>query len=110
MEDPPMNILVTGGAGYIGSHTCLALSDAGFKPIIVDNFSNSSPTAVERVRELAGGADITCVKADVRDSKALDTVFQAHQIDAVIHFAGMKAVGESVSQPLSYYTKTSNRH
>ena len=85
------------------SAPCLALHEAGFKPIIVDNFSNSSPIAVERVRELAGRAEIPCIEGDVRDQQALEGIFETHPIDAVIHFAGLKAVGESGSQPLEYY-------
>jgi UDP-glucose 4-epimerase len=98
-----MNVLITGGAGYIGSHTALALHGAGFHPIIVDNFSNSSPIAVARIGELAGGVQFPCFEADVCDAAALDAIFEAHDIGAVIHFAGLKAVGESVSQPLAYY-------
>jgi UDP-glucose 4-epimerase len=98
-----MNVLITGGAGYIGSHTALALHGAGFHPIIVDNFSNSSPIAVARIGELAGGVRFPCFEADVCDAAALDAIFKAHDIGAVIHFAGLKAVGESVSQPLAYY-------
>lgn len=97
-----MNILVTGGAGYIGSHTCIELLDAGFTPIVFDNLSNSSTIALDRVEQITG-AKITFVKGDVRDGKALDQVFDAHDIDAVIHFAGLKAVGESVEKPILYY-------
>ena len=98
----PSHILVTGGAGYIGSHTCVALLDAGFVPVIVDNLCNSHREAVRRIERIAGKAPVF-VEADVRDGAALDRVFAAHPIDAVIHFAGLKAVGESVAEPLRYY-------
>jgi len=96
------SILVTGGAGYIGSHTCLELLRAGFDVVALDNLSNSSRVAVERVAELAGRA-LPFVEADVRDRAALDAVFAAHRVHAVVHFAGLKAVGESVENPLEYF-------
>lgn len=95
-------ILVTGGAGYIGSHTAVALLEQGFDVVIVDNLDNSSAKAVERVAEL-GGRQATFVQADVADAEALDRVFGDHPVEAVIHFAGLKAVGESVTDPLRYY-------
>ncbi len=95
-------ILVTGGAGYIGSHTCIQLLEAGYDVVVLDNFSNSSAESLRRVEELAGRA-VTLVEGDIRDSAKLDQVFGQYAISAVIHFAGLKAVGESVSQPLRYY-------
>ena len=89
------NVLVTGGAGYIGSHTCIELIEAGFNPIVIDNFSNSSEISLQRVEELTGQG-VTFYEGDIRDRACLDTVMQAHAIDSVIHFAGLKAVGESV--------------
>ncbi len=97
-----MNILVTGGAGYIGSHTCVELLAAGHEVIIVDNLCNAKPDMLEKIRTIAG-RDFTFVQADIRDRAALDSVFTAHAVDAVIHFAGLKAVGESVEKPLEYY-------
>jgi UDP-glucose 4-epimerase len=97
------NILVTGGLGYIGSHTCVVLAGAGYRPVIVDNLSNSKASVLERIRELAGGADIAFHQADVRDRAALEEILSAESIDAVVHFAGLKAVGESVEKPLLYY-------
>lgn len=94
--------MVTGGAGYIGSHTCLELLKEGHDVVVVDNLSNSKETALNRVEELAG-RNLTFYKTDLLDREALDEVFQAHDIDSVIHFAGFKAVGESVRIPLSYY-------
>ena len=96
------HILVTGGAGYIGSHTCVELLAAGHVPVIVDNLSNSKREAVARIARIAGREPVF-VEADIRDAAALDAAFAAHPIDAVIHFAGLKAVGESVAQPLRYY-------
>jgi UDP-glucose 4-epimerase len=95
-------ILVTGGAGYIGSHTCLELLQAGYAVVVVDNLCNASVVALERVQELAA-AKLEFYPADIRDREALSAVFEQHAIDAVIHFAGLKAVGESVDQPLRYY-------
>lgn len=96
-------ILVTGGAGYIGSHTCLALLRGGHEVVVVDDFSNSSPLALERVQTLAGRRLRAATRADVRDRSALEAVFRDHPVGAVIHFAAKKAVGESVRIPLSYY-------
>lgn len=95
-------ILVTGGAGYIGSHTCVELLAAGYEPVIVDNLSNSKTTVVDRIARIAGRRPVFH-QADIRDRAALRAVFAAQRIDAVIHFAGLKAVGESVAQPLRYY-------
>ena len=97
-----MAILVTGGAGYIGSHTCVELLNAGYEIIVVDNLINSSEKALERVREITG-KKLTFYKADLLDKEALDNIFKKENIDSVIHFAGLKAVGESVSMPLKYY-------
>ncbi len=97
-----MKILVTGGAGYIGSHTCIELLNAGYEVVILDNFYNSSPEVLKRIRELAG-KDFDFCECDIRDRKGLDKVFAEHKINAVIHFAGLKAVGESVRKPLEYY-------
>jgi UDP-glucose 4-epimerase len=95
-------ILVTGGAGYIGSHTVLLLLEAGYDVVVVDNLCNSSQTSLLRVAELTGKS-CQFHQADICDAEALDQVFQQHQITSVIHFAGLKAVGESVEQPLRYY-------
>ena len=95
-------ILVTGGAGYIGSHTCIRLLESGYRVVVLDNFSNSSREAVRRVEDIARHA-VTLIEGDVNDAALLDHLFQDHAIDAVIHFAGLKAVGESVAQPLRYY-------
>ncbi len=97
-----MNILVTGGAGYIGSHTCLELLNAGHQVIVVDNLSNSKETSLIRVQELTG-KKLVFHQVDLLDKPTLEKVFAAQPIDAVIHFAGLKAVGESVEIPLSYY-------
>jgi UDP-glucose 4-epimerase len=96
-------ILVTGGLGYIGSHTCVALAAAGYGMVIVDNLSNAKPQVLERIRELAPGASISFDQADLRDRAALEKIFSSTSLDAVIHFAGLKAVGESVEKPLLYY-------
>lgn len=95
-------ILVTGGAGYIGSHTCVELLAAGDKVIILDNLCNSRKVAVERVERITG-KQATFVEGDIRDEALLDRLLAEHPIDATIHFAGLKAVGESVAKPLSYY-------
>jgi len=97
-----MNILVTGGAGYIGTHTCVQLLERGHDVVVVDNFSNAKPEALENVRKIAGRA-FGFVEADLRHEAAMDRVFAGHRVDAVIHFAGFKAVGESVEKPLEYY-------
>ena len=97
-----MAILVTGGAGYIGSHTCVELLNAGKEIVVVDNFSNSKPESLKRVREITG-KEFSFYEVDLLDRQAVTKVFEENQIDAVIHFAGLKAVGESVSIPLHYY-------
>lgn len=95
-------ILVTGGAGYIGSHTCVRLLELGYEVVVLDNFSNSSVEAVRRVEDIAR-REVVLVEGDINDAALLDRLFQTHKVDAVIHFAGLKAVGESVAQPLRYY-------
>jgi len=95
-------VLVTGGAGYIGSHTCVELSEAGYDFVVYDNLSNSSEEALKRVEEITGKA-VKFVKGDIRDRVKLQETFDRYKIDSVIHFAGLKAVGESVEQPLRYY-------
>ncbi len=97
-----MNILVTGGAGYIGSHTCVELLSKGHEVIIVDNYCNSSENTIKLIEEISG-KPVMAYKCDILDESGLERVFSAHTIDAVIHFAGLKAVGESVSMPLNYY-------
>lgn len=97
-----MRVLVTGGAGYIGSHTCVELLNVGHEVFVIDDLSNSSEEAVRRVQELTG-REVGFLRANVRDAGELDSVFAAFRPEAVIHFAGLKAVGESVEQPLLYY-------
>ncbi|QOP45850.1 UDP-glucose 4-epimerase GalE [Sulfurimonas paralvinellae] len=97
-----MNILVTGGAGYIGSHTLVELAKANYSFIVYDNLSNSSQESLKRVSKIIG-KDITFVKGDIRDKAKLKEIFSKYKIDSVIHFAGLKAVGESVKKPLEYY-------
>ena len=97
-----MSILVTGGAGYIGSHTCIELIKAGYDVVVVDNFYNSKRESLKRTADLSG-KPVTFYECDIRDEKGLDKIFKAEKIDAVIHFAGLKAVGESCQKPLEYY-------
>lgn len=97
-----MAILVTGGAGYIGSHTCVELLNAGYDVIVVDNLCNSSRGSLTRVEKITG-KKVKFYEADIRSHNALEEIFGAEKIDAVIHFAGLKAVGESVYKPLEYY-------
>lgn len=98
-----MRILVTGGAGFIGSHTCVELLEAGYEVVVLDNLSNASEKSLERVKKITG-KDLTFYKADILDREALNKIFDTEKIDAVIHFAGLKAVGESVRKPHEYYT------
>jgi len=95
-------VLVTGGAGYIGSHTCVELDDAGFDFVVYDNLCNSSKESLSRVEKIIG-KEVKFVEGDIRDADALQKVFDTYEIDSVIHFAGLKAVGESVEKPLEYY-------
>ncbi len=97
-----MSILVTGGAGFIGSHTCVELLNAGYDVVIVDNFYNSQPESLNRIKKITG-KDFKFYEVDIRDKAGLDKVFSENKIDAVIHFAGLKAVGESCQKPLEYY-------
>lgn len=97
-----MNILLTGGAGYIGSHTAVVLSQAGHEVVLLDNFCNSRKSVLERLQKILGKA-LPCVESDVRDTALVTKTLQDYKIDAVIHFAGLKAVGESVQKPIEYY-------
>lgn len=103
-----MNILVTGGAGFIGSHTLIELYKAGHTAVVVDNLYNANIEALRRVAEIIGIPEVPFVEADVRDRKALEAVFAKNRFDACIHFAGLKAVGESVEKPLEYYENNLN--
>jgi UDP-glucose 4-epimerase len=95
-------VLVTGGAGYIGSHACVALLGAGYQVVVLDNLCNSSEVAIDRVEQITGDRPIF-VRGDVRDAACLDAIFNEHSVSAVLHFAGLKAVGESIELPLEYY-------
>ena len=97
-----MRVLVTGGLGFIGAHTCVELAREGGRLVILDNLANAKQSVLERIRELAPGADIAFVRADVRDAAALERVFAGAGIEAVVHFAGLKSVAESVAQPQRY--------
>lgn len=97
-----MSILVTGGAGYIGSHTCVELLNAGYEVVVLDSFCNSKQESINRMEKITGKS-VTLVKGDVRDKDCLRSIFKSYPIKAVIHFAGLKAVGESVTNPLKYY-------
>lgn len=97
-----LRVLVTGGTGYIGSHTCLQLIAAGITPVLLDNFCNSKPSVMARIEQLSGQQP-TLYQGDIRDAALLDRIFAEQSIDAVIHFAGLKAVGESMQKPLEYY-------
>ncbi|MEX9542669.1 SDR family NAD(P)-dependent oxidoreductase, partial [Escherichia coli] len=100
-------VLVTGGLGYIGSHTCVQMIEQGMQPIILDNHCNANPEVLNRIETITGTKPIFYV-GDVRDSKILDTIFAEHKIASVIHFAGLKAVGESVQKPIEYYDNNVN--
>ena len=102
-----MRILVTGGAGFIGSHTVLELLEKGFETVVVDNLCNSNEESLKRVEKLTGKS-IDFIKGDVRDKELIDSIFESKKIDGVIHFAGLKAVGESVAKPIEYYDNNLN--
>ncbi|MBP3436194.1 MAG: SDR family NAD(P)-dependent oxidoreductase, partial [Clostridia bacterium] len=102
-----MSILITGGCGYIGSHTCIELLKSGHDIVVLDNYYNSSPEALRRVFELSG-KEFPFYECDIRDAEGLRAIFRAHEIDTVIHFAGLKAVGESVQKPLEYFDNNVN--
>ena len=102
-----MNVLVTGGAGYIGSHTCVELLNCGHVVVVIDHLCNSNPKSLERVQKITG-KEVIFYAGDVRDEALLRRIFTAHSIDCVIHFAGLKAVGESVAQPWRYYDNNLN--
>ena len=102
-----MKVLVTGGAGYIGSHTCVELLEQGMDVVVIDNLVNSNPKAIERVEQITG-KKLSFYAEDVRNRAVLDEIFEKHSIDCVIHFAGLKAVGESVAMPLEYYDNNLN--
>ena len=102
-----MNVLVTGGAGYIGSHTCVELLERGYGVVVADNLVNSSAKSLERVQQITGKS-LDFYEIDIRDRAALDRIFEKHDIGCAIHFAGLKAVGESVAMPLEYYDNNLN--
>ena len=103
----PATILVTGGAGYIGTHACVSLLEAGYAVVVLDNLCNASPEAIARVEQITG-KPVAFIDGDIRDAACLDSLFGTYPIDAVMHFAGLKAVGESVEKPLEYYDNNVN--
>ncbi|KMT66411.1 UDP-glucose 4-epimerase GalE [Catenovulum maritimum] len=102
-----MKILVTGGAGYIGTHTCTELIEAGHEVVVIDNLANSKLEALKRVEKICG-KEVSFIEGDIRDEAVLNDIFKSHKIDSVIHFAGLKAVGESTEKPLEYYDNNVN--
>src|SRR5687768_8017865 len=98
-----MKVLVTGGLGYIGAHTCIALAEAGHEMVVVDNLSNAKASVLARLRSIAEGAHITFHRADLRERAAIERIMRDEPVEAVLHFAGLKAVGESLEKPLLYY-------
>ena len=102
-----MNVLVTGGAGYIGSHTCVELLESGYGVVVIDNLCNSNPESLRRVQEITGKT-LKFYEGDVRDEALLHKIFAENEIGCVIHFAGLKAVGESVAMPWEYYDNNLN--
>ena len=102
MQAEGKEVLVTGGAGFIGTHICVELIEAGYRPVVIDNFVNSTAEAIKRVEEITG-AKVALYGADLLDYEAVDNIFDKHKIYAVLHLAGLKAVGESVAMPLQYY-------
>ena len=100
-------ILVTGGAGFIGSHTCVEFLESGYEVVVLDNLSNSKEEAIRRIEKITGKS-VDFYKADMRDEEAVRNIFQEQEISAVVHFAGLKAVGESVAKPLEYYENNLN--
>ena len=102
-----MSVLVTGGAGYIGSHTCVELINAGVDVVIVDNFYNCKKSSISRIRALVD-KDFKYYECDIRDRDGMDAIFKKESIDSVIHFAGLKAVGESVHKPIEYFDNNVN--
>ncbi|MEZ4568661.1 MAG: SDR family NAD(P)-dependent oxidoreductase [Desulfobacterales bacterium] len=102
-----MAVLLTGGAGYIGSHTCVVLLENGYDVVVVDNLCNSSQESLRRVEKITG-QPVAFYRSDLRDETAMNDIFRRHSIDAVIHFAGLKSVAESVDQPLAYYENNIN--
>ncbi len=102
-----MSILITGGCGYIGSHTCLELLSSGHDIVVLDNYYNSNHEVLARVKELSG-KDLPFYECDIRDAEGLRRIFQKHDIDVVVHFAGLKTVGESVQKPLEYFDNNVN--
>ena len=97
-----MNILLTGGAGYIGSHAAVVLSEAGHEVVLMDNFCNSDPLVLDRLQKILGKS-VPCIEGDVRNTEAVKRVLVEYHIDAIIHFAGLKSVGDSAKYPLEYY-------
>lgn len=103
-----MNILLTGGAGYIGSHTAVALSSAGHKVVLLDNFCNSHKSVLEKLKNILG-MEVPCIEGDIQDTSAVEKTLKDYKIESVIHFAGLKSLSESVQNPIEYYENNMQR-